>query len=401
MATIRSVLGKLATRLFGLFGWRGQRWRALLTDWLDWWPPGASPIPPQPWRLQPDFPAGTVPLLTIAAPPPLAVVQPVFHGRSQPPLIGGAPFDHMHVLPRHLRRLPAALILPGYVTLDAKTGRVVPHPILAGETHPHNGLRVWPDGRLSLFEPVRRRTAVSFDRPVFVADTSHLIYGHILLEVLPRLLLLEQCPPDTLVVTSLKMEPPYPAMFAAMGVHPARVVTLRTPAFCRTTYLADNFVDLRNFVAPQAWDAFARLARLGERSTVPVPERLYLSRRGIGRRELTNEAEVEALFTRRGFTVVHPETLGIEDQVRLFAHARIVAGPGGSALHNIVFSRPDTRMLVLAVDGLVLPIDTLLTRPPGTLAYVLGTSTDPKRLYLAPWSIDLGQVEQAIDHLLA
>lgn len=347
--------------------------------------------------MQPDYPAGTVTLASVAAPPPVDVVQPAFHGPAQLPLIGGKPFTRMHVLPRHLRQVPDVLVIPGYVTLDANTGSVVPHPIMAGETHPHNGLRTWPDGQLSLFGPLCRHPAATFEQPVFIADTSHLIYGHVLLEIMPRLLMLEHCPPDTPVLTSLRMEPPYPAMFAAMGVDPARVITLETPAWCRTAYLADNFVDLRNFVAPQAWDAFARLGRLGERSTIPVAERIYLSRRGTPRRALTNEAEVEDLFARRGFTIVHPESLGIADQVRLFTHARIVAGPGGSALHNIVFSRPDTRLLILAVDGLVLPIDTLLTRAPGTLTYVLGRSTDPGRLYLAPWSIDLGAVEQAIE----
>ena len=400
MTTIRTAIGALLTRFFGLFGWRGQRGLLALRDRLDCWRSGPSRFPPQPWRMQPDYPAGSVTLATFSAPPPVDVVQPAFQGPVQLPLVGGRPFDRMHVLPRHLRRVPDVLVLPGYATLDARTGRVIPHPIMAGETLPHNGLRTWPDGKLSLFGPLRRRPATTFDQPAFIADTSHLIYGHVLLEIMPRLLMLEHCPPDTPVLTSLRMQPPYPAMFAAMGVDPARVVTLETPAWCRTAYLADNFVDLRNFVAPQAWDAFARLGRLGERSTIPVAERLYLSRRGITRRALSNEGEVESLFSRRGFTIVQPEALSIEDQVRLFTHARIVAGPGGSALHNIVFSGPDTRMLILAVDGLVLPIDTLLIRKPGTLTYVLGRSTDPKRLYLAPWSIDLRAVEQAIESII-
>jgi hypothetical protein len=400
MATIRTVIGKLATRLFGLFGWRGQRALLWLRDRLDTLRARGSRFPAQPWRLATDFPAGTHILATIEPPPASTVVQPAFHGRVQLPLIGGGPFERMHVLPRSLRRVPDALVMPGQVAVDATTGRVVPYPMMAGESHPHNGLRVWPDGKLSFTHPLRRRTAVSFEQPVFLADTSHHIYGHVLLEVLPRLLFLDHCPPDTLVLTGVKMQPPYPEMFAAMGVDPARIVSLETPAWCREAYLADNFVDLRNFVAPQAWEAFARLARLGERSTVPTAERLYVSRRGIRRRALVNEAEVEALFARRGFTIVNPEALSFADQVRLFAHASVIAGPGGSALHDMVFSRPDTRVLILAIDGLVLPIDTLLTREPGALTYVLGSSTDSTRLYLAPWSIDPDEVEAAIDRII-
>lgn len=400
MATIRSVIGKQATRLFGLFGWRGRRALLSLRDRLDGLRARGSRFPAQPWRLADDFPAGTLVLATIEPPPATTVVQAVFHGSVQRPLIRGRPFERMHVLPRSLRQVPDVLVMPGLVVVDATSGRVVPYPMMAGETHPHNRLRVWPDGKLSFTDPLRRQAAVSFDQPVFLADTSHQIYGHFLLEVLPRLLLLDHCPSDTLVLTGVKMQPPYPEMFAAMGVDPARVVSLETPAWCRSAYLADNLVDLRNFVAPQAWDAFARLARVGERSTVATVERLYVSRRGIRRRALTNEAEVEALFARRGFTIVCPESLGFADQVRLFSHARIIAGPGGSAMHNMVFSRPDTRVLILAIDGLVLPIDTLLTREPGMLTYVLGTSTDSTRLYLAPWSIDLDEVEAALDRII-
>lgn len=399
MVSIRSLIRRLVRLLFGLFGWRGQRALITLRDRLD---PGlgSSPIPPQPWQLAPGFPADSVTLATVAPPPPSPVVQPTFVGRPQPPLIAGKPFDQMRVLHRHLRRLPDALVLPGQVVLDAITGAVVPYPILAGEAHPHNNLRVWPDGRMTAWSPLSRRAAVTIDRPVFLADTSHHIYGHVLLEVMPRLLLLEHCPPDTPILTVVGMEGPYPAMFAAMGVDPTRVVPLAGPTLCRSLYLGDNFVDLRNFVAPQAWQAFARLARLGETSTIASADRLYVSRRGVARRPLANEAEIEALFARRGFTIVNPEALSFADQVCLFSRARIIAGPGGSALHNMVFSRPDTRILILAVEGLVLAIDTLLTRPGGSLTYVLGASTNPRKLYEAPWTIEPWEVEAAIDQLV-
>jgi hypothetical protein len=70
-------------------------------------------------------------------------------------------------------------------------------------------------------------------------------------------------------------------------------------------------------------------------------------------------------------------------------------------MHNMVFAAPDARVLILAVNGLVLPIDALLTREQGTLGYVLGTSRDPARLYHAAWTIDVARVEQAIGQHLA
>ena len=46
-----------------------------------------------------------------------------------------------------------------------------------------------------------------------------------------------------------------------------------------------------------------------------------------------------------GFHVVEPQTLPFEEQVRTFAAARIVVGPGGAGMFNTVFCRPGTAVV--------------------------------------------------------
>lgn len=66
--------------------------------------------------------------------------------------------------------------------------------------------------------------------------------------------------------------------------------------------------------------------------------RVYVGRKNFSSyRVLINSAEVEALFASRGFEVVYPEELSIDDQVTLFESAGIVAGEAGSGLHNSIF----------------------------------------------------------------
>ncbi len=79
-------------------------------------------------------------------------------------------------------------------------------------------------------------------------------------------------------------------------------------------------------------------------------KRLWISRKNqikTGQRRLLNEPELEALFVEHGFEVVYPEAMSLMEQVELFAQAEMIAGPGGSAFMNIVFSPPGTRILIL------------------------------------------------------
>jgi capsular polysaccharide biosynthesis protein len=82
------------------------------------------------------------------------------------------------------------------------------------------------------------------------------------------------------------------------------------------------------------------------------PQYVYVSRRGTESfRELSNEAEVEEAVMRLGFAVVRTEELSFDDQVATFARARIVAGPNGAGLNNVVFAPAGCLLLDLCVDS--------------------------------------------------
>ncbi len=83
--------------------------------------------------------------------------------------------------------------------------------------------------------------------------------------------------------------------------------------------------------------------------------RIYVSRRDADpkRRWVSNEPEVEALFASRGFEVLVMADCSLDDQIRIFRDAAVVAGVSGAGLADIVFSAPDTHVVVLLSDSLM------------------------------------------------
>ena len=117
-------------------------------------------------------------------------------------------------------------------------------------------------------------------------------------------------------------------------------------------------------------------------------------------RPLVIELAIEAMAEELGFTVIHPQELGIAEQIRIFAAAKMIMGTGGSAMHNAVFSPPDARVLMLSSDGWVTVIDSLLDGGRGRLGYVMGAAAEEdekrKRRNKAPWIVDPAEVRSAM-----
>lgn len=67
------------------------------------------------------------------------------------------------------------------------------------------------------------------------------------------------------------------------------------------------------------------------------PKKVYLSRKYISGRSLINEDKCEELLKKFGFSIINMEKLSICEQINIIYNAEYVAGPIGSAMHNMVF----------------------------------------------------------------
>jgi capsular polysaccharide biosynthesis protein len=95
--------------------------------------------------------------------------------------------------------------------------------------------------------------------------------------------------------------------------------------------------------------AAATYARL--RSAVPPAEdgadAIYVARTDATDRRVLNEAALIAMLQRQGVRVVVPGTLPVTRQIALFRRARLVIGPHGAGLGNIVGCEPGSHVYEL------------------------------------------------------
>ena len=91
------------------------------------------------------------------------------------------------------------------------------------------------------------------------------------------------------------------------------------------------------------------------------PEKIYISRRtwmhnnldyvdNIGtnyteRRRCVNEDAVAELFISHGFEEVFCENLSMKEKIAMFSNAKVVAGPIGGGMCNVIFSPPETKVI--------------------------------------------------------
>jgi capsular polysaccharide biosynthesis protein len=80
-----------------------------------------------------------------------------------------------------------------------------------------------------------------------------------------------------------------------------------------------------------------------------TPIKLYIRRRGLAKngRLLENENDVCSNLEKYGFISVDPASLGVRDQLDLFASSEIVAGVHGSGFVNILTMAPSSKVIEL------------------------------------------------------
>jgi tetratricopeptide (TPR) repeat protein len=81
--------------------------------------------------------------------------------------------------------------------------------------------------------------------------------------------------------------------------------------------------------------------------TSSTPTRLYLGRQNASYRVVLNEEEVIQFLEKKGFSSVNLETMSVVEQASLLAQAEVIVAPHGSALSNLVFCEPGTKIIEL------------------------------------------------------
>jgi len=195
---------------------------------------------------------------------------------------------------------------------------------------------------------------VAIDRPVLmVFGPGSSIYGHWLLDFLPRIAIAQRLLGDALDEFVVPLPSDTPAWATAMmetfcGIAPERILPYHRhndKLVCARVCLP-SFAHNGNYVLHPFMRAF--YDQFGNRDASAPKRRICLSRRNQERetfsyRRIFEKREaMEHLAEDHGFAVVRPEELSFADQVALFRSADCVLGEVGSGLHASVFCDPGT-----------------------------------------------------------
>jgi capsular polysaccharide biosynthesis protein len=182
-------------------------------------------------------------------------------------------------------------------------------------------------------------------------------YFHFLIDVLPRLGVLEQAPdiaaPDRWYApgqTSFQRE-----LLDMVGIGPEQRIDSEEAHHVQADCLVVPGVPSICEQNPPWVVDFLR-SRLLTRVPASTERRpVYIVRSaGTNNRAVTNEAELIRLLTARGFDIVDPSQMSVAEQIRTFATAPVIVSPHGAALANLVFTSPGSTVIELFPPGCVL-----------------------------------------------
>ncbi len=94
-------------------------------------------------------------------------------------------------------------------------------------------------------------------------------------------------------------------------------------------------------------ETVARLRRAAGVINAGRGRQRLLVRRNADLRRIVNQADIDMALEARGFRVIDPGALTLEQQIAAYSAAAVVVGGAGAAIANLIFTRPDCPTVVL------------------------------------------------------
>jgi capsular polysaccharide biosynthesis protein len=174
--------------------------------------------------------------------------------------------------------------------------------------------------------------------------------------------------------------------------------TLLLPSAEYSDYLNDRVPQI---VLRGAMATFRRLS-------LPVPwthggaEEIYVARTDARNRVVVNEAELIAMLERQGVRIVVPGALSVAEQIATFRAARLVIGPHGAGLSNIVFCRAGSFIYEMLPRNYANAAFNRLAQAASLNYWAdLFDEVGEGQLHESTWRIDLDRVEARLDAIRA
>jgi len=152
----------------------------------------------------------------------------------------------------------------------------------------------------------------------------------------------------------------YPFVYETLnllGVEKKDLVFLDLETEYETMIIASSLTHNRMSLEPPHSSIFSLISSMKGDNTIRE-EKIYISRRtwtqiksdNIGtdytkERMCINEDKVAKLFQNHGYKEIFCENLSMKEKIGLFRSAKFVAGPIGGGMSNVLFCKPDTKVI--------------------------------------------------------
>lgn len=199
-------------------------------------------------------------------------------------------------------------------------------------------------------------------------------FGHTLLEGLSRAWALLEYPELFAQMPLLVFEPQlrdYQNRFLKLaGIDEGRIVHVPIDGVTvERLWIPDPAIRSHRWISPRQGAVWRHISNAI--STAEPTRKIYLSRSCISERPLANEAEIEEILKGQGFEIVHPETLPLDEQIRVAAEAAHIVGPVGSQMYLAAFQKPGTRKTILAPSNFYAKDDAMISKAVGNKCEVI------------------------------
>ena len=169
-------------------------------------------------------------------------------------------------------------------------------------------------------------------------------YFHFILEVLPNVLhALKKYPKAQLLLHPDSGDYVWAALKITAQLEKEDLVVATNPV--RVDHLVfATFSNYSGYVPPEDIRVLQEKVP-GVSSQETEPKSYYISRKLTPKRSLLGEAELEEALKALGFEVVYLEKLSLREQIDLLANAKLVVGPHGAGLSNLVWMQEPGKVL--------------------------------------------------------
>lgn len=244
-------------------------------------------------------------------------------------------------------------------------------------------------------------------------------YFHWIIEVLPRLSLVNSVSKDVPILVNSNLPPQFYEVLKLFNKDNRQIIKLRAnknylvkklyyPS--RLSVVNDNYkqpIYHKDAIYSPEGIKFVRDTVLNSLNynNKKGKRKIFISRSGSDYRQLLNSNEIEELLIDKGFEVVFPEKLSFHSQVKIFSEAEIIIGQSGAGMANFIFAPFDCQVIVMMSDAKennFQLFNALAIASNISMKFVIGKhmSSGSKYTIHADFRIDIEEFSKYIDEIL-